>query len=329
MKRRLGAVFAAFSLGLAMVSITPPAAASPDSGTNPPATLVIPGDNFYPESVTAAANGDIYAASIVTGAVVRFQSRVWTAEEFVPAGVNLGTAGIMVDDARGVLWTCGVDLSFQTPTVLRAFSLTSKEMVASYTVPDRGVCADIVLVGAGVFITDTVDPTQSPALPGRILKLTTPSPSSATGGTLTVWSVDPAFTQPTGGLQINGIAYDGKSSIYTTNYSSGRMVRVDIAEDGSAKPAVEVSLSRPLQTPDGIRMFDQNRLIVTENVGPVSIVDVRTGVVTDYVTVDQPSSVVQVGDWLWVAEGQMLRLQTGQAPNLPFTIRRVLVDPNL
>ncbi|MFC7549980.1 hypothetical protein [Plantactinospora sp. GCM10030261] len=326
MNKRVGAVLAALSLGLAMVAGTPPASASPVPG-NPPSALVIPGDNFYPESVTASAGWDIYAASIVTGAVVRFRHGAWQAEEFVPAGVNIGTAGIMVDDARGVLWTCGIDLSFQTPTVLRAFSLTTKAIVATYTVPDRGVCADIALVRGDVFITDTVDPTVSPALPGRILKLTTPSRYSAVGGTLSVWSADPAFTQPTGGLQINGIAYDGGSSIYTTNYSGGRLVRVDIAADGSAKPAVVIPVSRPLQNPDGIRMLDSRRLVITENAGPVTVVDVRTGAVTDYATVDQPSSVVRTGDRLWVAEGQILRLQTGQAPNLPFKIRRLPVEP--
>ncbi|MFY1692071.1 hypothetical protein [Plantactinospora sp. WMMB782] len=326
MNKRVGAALAVLSLGLATVAAAPPVSASLTPPGTPPATLIVPGNNFHPESVTAAG-WDVYAASIVTGAVVRFRQGVWTAEEFVPAGVNLGTAGILADRARNVLWTCGIDLSFQTPTVLRAFSLTTRSIVATYTVPDRGVCADIALVGADVFITDTVDPTQSPALPGRILKLTTPSPNSAVGGTLSVWSADPAFSQPTGGLQINGIAYDGRSSLYTTNYSGGRLVRVDIAADGSARPAVVVPVSRPLQNPDGIRMLDTNRLVVTENAGPVTVIDVRTGAVTDYATVDQPSSVVRVGDWLWVAEGQILRLQTGQQPNLPFKIRRLPVEP--
>ncbi|MFC7549979.1 hypothetical protein [Plantactinospora sp. GCM10030261] len=328
MNKRVGAAIAALSLGLATVAVTPPAVAkAPDPGTQPPNYLVLPSLDFYPESITAAtsweAGWDIYAASIVTGAVVRYPTRSSTPEEFVPPGVNIGTAGIMADDARGVLWTCGIDLSFQTPTVLRAFNLETKALTATYTLPDRGVCADIALVGGDVFITDTVDPTVSPALPGRILKLTTPSRYSAVGGTLSVWSADPAFTQPTGGLQINGIAYDGRSSIYTTNYSGGRLVRVDIAADGSAKPAVVIPVSRPLQNPDGIRMLDTNRLLVTENPGPLSIIDVRTGAVTQHAWLDQPTSVVRTGTSLWVAEGQILRLQTGQPPNIPFKLRRV------
>jgi hypothetical protein len=257
--------------------------------------------------------------------VVRFQAGVWNAETFVPVGVNIGTAGVLVDDARRVLWTCGIDLSFQTPTVLRAFDLTKGTAVATYTVPDRGVCADIALVRGEVFITDTVDRTVQPALPGRILKLTTPSRTSAVGGTLSVWSADPAFTQPTGGLQINGIAYDGRSTIYTTNYSSGVLVRVGIAADGSALPASKVMLPRGLQNPDGIRMLDANRLLVTENPGPLSTIDVRTGAITTVANFDQPTSVVRSGTSLWVAEGQVLRLQQGVPPNLPFKVQRIAV----
>ena len=257
--------------------------------------------------------------------MVRFRAGVWAAETFVPVGVNLGTAGVLVDDVRKVLWTCDIDLSFQQPTKLKAFGLGSGALVASYTVPDRGVCADIVLVRGDVFITDTVDPTVQPALPGRILKLTTPSRTSAAGGTLRVWSADPAFSEPTGGLQINGIAYDGRNTIYTTNYSAGTLVRVGIAPDGSARPASKVALPRTLQNPDGIRMFDTHRLLVTENPGPLSVIDVRTGAITLVGTFDQPTSVVRSGASLFVAEGQVLRLQQGQPPNLPFKVRRVPV----
>jgi hypothetical protein len=325
MNKRLGALLAALGVGLATVAVLPSASVADTGGVRPPTTLVIPGDNYHPESISAAANGDLYVASIVTGEVVRFRAGVWAAETFVPVGVNIGTAGVHVDDARKVLWTCDIDLSFQTPTKLKAFSLQTGAVVASYTVPDRGVCADIALVRGDVFITDTVDPTVQPALPGRILRLSTPSRTSAVGGTLSVWSADPAFTEPTGGLQINGIAYDGRSAVYTTNYSSGTLVRVGINPDGSARPATKITLPRTLQNPDGIRMLDVNRLLVTENAGPLSVIDVRTGAITLVANVDQPTSVVRSGTSLWVAEGQILRLQQGQPPNLPFKVRRVPV----
>ena len=325
MIKRFSAALTVLCAAVAVSAVAAPAA-SAETRTPRPDTLTIPGDNYHPESISAAANGDLYVGSIVTGAVVRFKPGVWTAETFLPAGTNIGTAGVLVDDARKVLWTCNIDLSFQTPTSLRAYSLATGARVAEYVFPDRGVCADLALVNGAVFATDTTDPTASPALPGRILRLTTPSGRSAKNGTLSVWSADPLLTGGTPGLQINGIAYDGQCSIYVTNYSSGKLVRVTIAADGSAGAATAIPLDREFVNPDGIRMLDRNRLLITENPGRLSTVDVRTGVstvVSD--TVDQPTSVVRVGPDLWVAEGQVLRLQQGQAPKIPFTVRRVPV----
>ena len=37
---------------------------------------------------------------------------------------------------------------------------------------------------------------------------------------------------------------------------------------------------------------------------------------------DQPSSLVFVRGDMWITEGQVLRLQTGEDPNLPFKVVR-------
>jgi DNA-directed RNA polymerase specialized sigma24 family protein len=246
------------------------------------------------------------------------------AETFVPAGVNTGTAGVLVDMRRGVLWTCAVDLTFQTSTALRAFDLRSGTLRATYQVPDRGVCADITLAHDDVYLTDTTDPIAG--TPGRILRLTTPRPAQADGGTLRVWSADPLFTRPVPFLQINGITFDGISTLYTTNLSTGELLRVPIGLDGSAAPATVIDLDRDLVLPDGIRMLDPARLLVTEMVGRLTLVNIRTGttaVVSE--SLDQPTSLVCVEGSLWVSEGQVLRLLNRQPPNLPFKVRRLSV----
>jgi hypothetical protein len=76
------------------------------------------------------------------------------------------------------------------------FDLRTGALGANYELPDRGICADIALAHGDVYITDTTDPTAATRLPGRILRLTTPRPMQADGGTLTVWSADPLFTSP-------------------------------------------------------------------------------------------------------------------------------------
>jgi sugar lactone lactonase YvrE len=284
-----------------------------------PATLTLPGDAYYPESITASLGGALYVSSITTGEIVRFASPSSAAEVFVPAGVNVGTAGVAFDDVRQVLWACAVDLTFSTPTALRAFSARTGALVASYTVPDGGVCGDITLARGDVYITDT--------LLGLLFKLTTPAPRSSTGGTLALWSADPAFTGA-GFLQINGIAFDGGHTLYTTHYSTGALLRVAIQPDGSAGAAAVIQTSRALTTLDGIRIVAPftSSLFVTENTGALSRVDIHgdTATVTTLGTFDQPTSVIRTGGDLWVTEGQDLRLQ-GVDPtpvNLPFVVRR-------
>jgi hypothetical protein len=331
--KRPASMFGALVLAVALASWTPAATASTnldlDARSNA-TNLTVPGDNFFPESIAATPAGMLFVGSLVTGEIVRFRPGSTSAETFVPAGVNAGTTGVFVDMVRGVLWACAVDLTFQTPTALRAFDLRNGALRATYQVPDRGVCADIALAHGDVYITDTTDPIAG--TPGRILRLTTPQPGRADGGTLRVWSEDPLFTRPTPpvpsfplNVQINGIAFDGISTLYTTNLSTGELLRVRISLDGSAAPATVIHLDRELVVPDGIRMLDPARLLVAELVGRLTLVNVRTGTTAVVSKLDQPTSVVRAGGSLWVSEGQVLRLVSGEPPNLPFELERLSV----
>jgi hypothetical protein len=326
MKRRVLA-FAALGLAVALVSWAPAATASTRlAARSDVSSLTVPGDNFFPESIAATPAGTLFVSSVVTGEILRFRPGSTTAQTFVPAGVNTGTAGLFADMRRGVLWACAVDLHFQTPTALRAFDLRTGALRATYEVPDRGICADIAVAHGDVYITDTTDPTAATRPPGRILRLTTPRPGQADGGALSVWSADPLFTRAVPFLQINGIAFDGISTLYTTNLSSGELLRVPIRPDGSAAPATVIDLDRDLVLPDGIRMLDPVQLLVVEGVGRITLVNVHTGttaVVSE--SLDQPSSLVRAGGSLWVSEGQIWRLLGGQPPILPFKVRRLSV----
>jgi sugar lactone lactonase YvrE len=262
-------------------------------------------------------------SSLVTGEIVRFRPDSSVAETFVPADVNIGTGGVAVDVERRVLWACAVDLTFQATFMLRAFDLRTGALRASYPVADEGLCADVALANGDVYVTDAIDPTAVPLRPARLLRLRTPDPRQPTGGRLSVWSTDPLFTGE-GGLQIDGIAFDGRSTIYLTNVSTGQMLKVGIARDGSALPATEVDFGEPFSSPDGIRMINRVELLVVELTGRLLRVNVATGTKTVLAEgLDEPTAVAVTRSGMWVTEGQVLRLQAGQPPNLPFKVRRV------
>ena len=103
MRRILGIVLVASGLVIATGS----AAARASS----PSELSLPGPAFFPESITAAPNGALFVSSLVTGEIVRFAPGLSKPKTFVADDVNVGTAGVMVDPERNVLWACAVDLS--------------------------------------------------------------------------------------------------------------------------------------------------------------------------------------------------------------------------
>jgi len=307
---------------LAAVTAVPVPVASAEETLPVQDVLALPGTEFYPESIAAGWDGTLFVSSLITGEIVRFRPGSTTAEVFVPEDVNIGTGGLAVDNERRVLWACAVDLSFQATFMLRAFDLHSGALLASYPVADEGLCADVALARGDVYVTDATDPTAVPRRPAQLLRLRTPDPRLATGGVLSVWSADPLFTGA-GDLQIDGIAFDGQSTIYLTNVSTGQLLRVGIADDGSALPAAEVNFGEPFSAPDGIRMLNRFELLIVELTGRLLRVNVATGAKTVLKDgLDEPTAVTVTHTGMWVTEGQVLRLQAGQPPHLPFKVRR-------
>jgi sugar lactone lactonase YvrE len=296
----MGRILAVVVLATGLLIATGPPPARADS----PSELRLPGPAFFPESITAAPNGTLYVSSLATGAVVRFAPGSSTPTPFV-TGVNARTTGLMAD--RNVLWACAVDVGFQS-SELRAFDLRTGVLEASYPLPDGGLCADIAVARGNVYVTDTSG--------GRILRL-----SSGRDRTLEVWSDDPQLAHG-GFLKINGITFDGRRTFYTTNYSTGELFAVPFEPGRAAGAAVQIGLHTPMTNPDGIRWHD-GYLYIAENPNGLSRVDPRTGE-RDLIdsTLDQPSSLVFVGDDVWITEGQVLRFQTGERPNLPFKVVR-------
>src|SRR5690349_367198 len=82
---------------LATMTAAPNPIAYADESADLRDVLVLPGDQFFPESIAAAPDGTLFVSSLVTGEIVRFRPGSTVAETFVPEDVNIGTGGVAVD----------------------------------------------------------------------------------------------------------------------------------------------------------------------------------------------------------------------------------------
>lgn len=86
-----------------------------------------------------------------------------------------------------------------------------------------------------------------------------------------------------------------------------------------------------LSSPDGMRLLNQNTLVVVENIpgtGRLTRLALNVAGKTAAGTVlsnrlDSPTSLVKVGISYWVAEGQLDQLFGPMKPDLPFYVRRL------
>ena len=297
-------------------------------GTASPARdIALPGPRAYPESVASGPDGTLYVSNIAEGGVVRVRpgkpARVW----IKPGTFGLRSSlGVLVDARRGLLWVCSNDFSARGMTnagepgsALKGFDLRSGRGVVSLTLgPARATCNDIAVADDGaVYVTDTASP--------RILRL------APDGDVLAEWVTDPAFQQDGGGL--DGIAIGGDGHVYVNTINGGRFFR--IATDGAKPGAItELTLSRPLARPDGMRHETGNQFILAESTGRLVriVARDRDAIVTTLRDgLDGPAAVALIGRTAWVAEGQLRLLfdpaLKGRLPTLPFRLRGIDLVP--
>lgn len=282
--------------------------------------LALPGDNYYPESVSVAADGTLYAGSLATGQVVRFAPGQTAAQVFLPPGTVPGVVGVLVDDTAGALYLCADDLSAQNPApaAVHSFRLDDGTALAKYPFPAAGFCNDMTFDGQhNLYVTDSA---------GKIYRL--PSGGSA----LSLWSSDRALapTMPQG-FGADGIVWDGQSSLYVNTFSDSTLLRLPIRADGSAGAAIPISVSPAISLPDGMRLLSPGTLLLVEGAGRLSKLTVSGTTATATVLKDGlngPTAVAQYGGYGWVTEGQLGHFlgSLSGPPGTPFTVRRVPIQ---
>ncbi len=302
-------------------------------GTNgaalPPSSIALPGDGFFPENIYADKAGNLYVSSLATGGVVKIDGKGFGVTQFLQPEivtsnplVVIGKTGLLVDDARNELLACAVNTTTFAST-LRRYDIATGAEKARYPMGNggQGLCNDMALDAAGnLYIANSFFGVER-------LK--------AGAAALEVWNSDPLLRDSTS-LGADGIVVDGQT-VWVNNVTSGALIRIDIAADGTSQKAIAVQLKDTqgapftLSGPDGMRLSAPNTLVIAESTGgslsQVAIDKATNTAIRKVISnrLDTPSSVAIVNGTLWVAEGQIGRLfKNGPTPvRYPFLVQRV------
>jgi sugar lactone lactonase YvrE len=280
-----------------------------------PATLTIPGEKIFPESLTSSSDGSVIIGSIGQKQIYRASPGSATAEVWIPAGTDglNSILGVFADNKSNTLYACSnvIGPPGAGPAVnatLYTFDLKTGKPKGHYVFPTgKGVCNDIAVDADGnTYATDTNNM--------EIVRL------KKAGTALEVWAGNGAFG-PKGGV-LDGISVLGKRVVANT-LATSKLFSVPIEADGKAGTAVEVKLDREISRPDGMRSFGKSDVLIVEggNGGRLSRIALsgNTGKVT---TVkegypDGPVAVTVVGTTAYVLEGQIMAMMRRPGDNTP------------
>ncbi|MBY0561366.1 hypothetical protein [Hyphomicrobium sp.] len=282
--------------------------------------IEIPGDQAYPESMSAASDGTIYISSLASGGVARVKPGASKAEMWIKPGAfdTRSTFGVLVDEPSKTLWVCSNDVSSLgvpgpsnvTGAYLKGFDLATGEGKLSAAFPGKAtICNDMVVAPDGtVYVTNTAAP--------QILRL---KPGAKE---LEVW-VENGLLVPKNGAGLDGIALGSDGNLYVNTYGGGEFFRIDV-KDGAPGAVTKLATSRPLKFPDALRQLNGNTFLMVEGAGTLD----RVIVDGDKVTIENlkdgligPTSLAKVGSTVWVGEGQLNHLfspKENGPPKLPF-----------
>lgn len=231
--------------------------------------------------------------------------------------------GLLVDEARSLLWVCNSDLTGKTPPSAVGFDLKTATQKAKHTFPGKkGFCNDLALDAKGnLYMTDS--------LGARIIQV----PAADVMGTdkAKEWSKDAKYVLPPGKFGLNGIVSDGKSFMYAVSSTKGELYRIPIKADGSAGSVTIVTLPRALKGADGIKAIDAKTLVVVEqDAGALTRISLSGDKGTLRVLtnrLDVPSTFAFQKKVAWVVESQLDHMLgfDKNPPMLPFQVVRVIL----
>ena len=281
-------------------------------------------DNFFPEGITISKNGNIYVGSLKENKIVKFKNENSEVESFIPSNSNglMSVIGILADDRNKILWACSsnpgvTNYPSNNPVSLKSFDLNSGEPLESYEFPNSGFCNDITLdTNDNIYVTDSFNP--------RILRL------NKSQSRLETWFENDAFKGE--GFNLNGITFID-NHIYTVKMNSGELFKIDVGDNGKPLNFTKIDLPRPLNAPDGIKAINKNNLLVVENKGSLTNINLSDPITLKILkdNLDTPTTVAMRGKTAWVLQAQFAHLfgDEKDVPPGPFEIIGLQYKPSI
>jgi sugar lactone lactonase YvrE len=295
--------------------------------------FTIPVDDFYPEGIAKDSKNNFYIGSLRYGTIYKAKIGDNKASEFIPAnsGGLISVTGMIVDNKNN-LWACSSDpgvsvYSKKDSVSLKKINLTNKKIEASYNLPKGGFCNDIAIDDKNnIYVTDSFNP--------RILILENGSSE------LKNFVTSAAFSGS--GFNLNGITFDGKSSLFVVKYNSGKLFRISLAD----KSITEINMIRPLFAADGLKAISNGNLIVIEggSVSDSALANGGSGRVTKIIVeknnsakleilkegLDVPTTFAISGNEIFVIESQYDHLfKYKSIKHNPFIVRKFSIKDHL
>jgi len=286
----------------------------------PDRTIHLPGDDFYPEGIAIAPDGDVFVGSLERGEIWRIPSG-GGAQRFADTSANLmSVIGVHVSGDGKRLYACSSDPAQRfggRPPEVVVFDTASGRALHRSAFPDGGLCNDMTEMADGtILVTDSFHP--------RIFAMR----KEATGVTFGEWLRDDRFAGE--GISLNGIA-DAGDAIYVVKYSGGEMLR--IVRNGDNTIIDKVDLGRPLAGPDGLELLSDGTLLVVEGFsGSLSRITLAADGLSGTVrTVGEsylgPTTVAASNGEAYVVQGQLDRFfGIEKSPPEPFSIRVTRIE---
>lgn len=218
--------------------------------------IAIPRPRAFSESVSATRGGELFVGSVGDGTVWHARpgdaaATVWL--EGAAAGIP-SMLGVFADERAGTLWICsrpapdGTEAERERASALVAVDLRTRAPKGRWPLPNgaKAVCNDMAVARDGtLYVAETAG--------GRVLRL------RKGGAALEVWLEDPRLAG------VDGIAFDADGTLYLSTVGTSRAFRVAIGRDGRDGGLAELTPSRPMDHPDGLRFLAPGRFLIGEN----------------------------------------------------------------